>query len=109
MRFHKLPSRHFRIPELNKTCPGAGAIYDIHVSEVPEEEIRVLAEPFVAFRYFIIFHCFFLVLFFKNNVPFFDIIHAKPLFLSKCIIKTFIFSELISCIIGKQYFKKPGR
>ncbi|VDM12327.1 unnamed protein product, partial [Wuchereria bancrofti] len=51
MRFHQLPSRHFKVPEISKRCPGAGAIHDIHVSEVPEEEIRVLAEPFVAFSF----------------------------------------------------------
>lgn len=59
MRFHRLPSRHFKVPEMSKHCPGAGAIHDIHVSEVPEKEILMLAEPFVAFRLFNHFLMFF--------------------------------------------------
>ncbi|KAL4002504.1 Ribosomal protein L11 methyltransferase (PrmA) family protein [Acanthocheilonema viteae] len=51
MRFHRLPFRHFKVPEVCKRCPGAGAIHDIHISEVPKEEICALAEPFVAFSF----------------------------------------------------------
>ncbi|VDO40674.1 unnamed protein product [Onchocerca flexuosa] len=51
MRFHRLPSRNLKVPESSKLCPGAGAVHDIHLSEVPEEEICVLAEPFVAFSF----------------------------------------------------------
>ncbi|VDK83454.1 unnamed protein product [Onchocerca ochengi] len=51
MRFHRLPSRNLKVPESSKLCPGAGAVHDIHLSEVPEEEICVFAEPFVAFSF----------------------------------------------------------
>ncbi|KAM3724053.1 Protein arginine N-methyltransferase [Dirofilaria immitis] len=51
MRFHRLPSRNLKVPESSKLCPGAGAIHDIHLSEVPNEKICVLAEPFVAFSF----------------------------------------------------------
>lgn len=81
MRFHQLPSRHFKVPEVSKRCPGAGAIHDIHVSEVPEEEIHVLAEPFVAFRLFYSFPMFFFtVLFFKDDIHFPDTVESLNVF-----------------------------
>uniref|UniRef100_A0A915BID2 Protein arginine N-methyltransferase n=3 Tax=Parascaris univalens TaxID=6257 RepID=A0A915BID2_PARUN len=47
--FHRTPSQNLRTPFAD--CPGAAAIFDVQLSQLPRESIKMLSEPFIAFRF----------------------------------------------------------
>ncbi|VDN22002.1 unnamed protein product [Gongylonema pulchrum] len=52
MRFHRPPSTSdLKAAATCLNCPGAAAVQDIQLSEIPPEKIRLLAEPFIAFSF----------------------------------------------------------